>query len=628
MYSFCITKAVHLSTVYIDILIIIKKTHFSERLILCHFSLNNFYNIEVSVGLFEFIQCAAGFRAVLLASTISNSLLGKRLNNILTAYTSRCIICGLHYNLTAKTKCIRYTFVNLSPGSDPFVSQEWNGTRYHFVEMAADPEKRQTFVDSVCELLERYGFDGLDFDWEYPGARGGNSEDHDNFIKLLDMLRARFDQYQPPKILTGALAAGRQNIDQSYDPEGLQRNMDLFHIMAYDYHGAFENFTHHNAPLCQYPLDEGNMTWFNVEYTIKYYLSLGFAPEKMAMGIPTYGRCWTLDDPEQNGMLAPANKPSPGGNYTMTPGSIGFNEICSRMTTNKTEGDCTIVHDPDLHEPYFYCKSDNIWCGYDDGDSIYLKAKMARNLGLGGVMVWTIDTDDFLGECYDETFHLIKHAKDPWKEPIDSDYEACAPYSPTTTSSSTTPSETTPSETTPSATTPSETTPSETTPSATTPFKTTHSSTTTASTTTPTSTSAPTGPTTTTTSGPCPPDFGAKPNCALEPEGSVFAHPDCIKYWECEFGGATIKMCGPGTVFDDVISECNFEYNVVTTCCRLWDCALDNTYYPAADCDKYYRCYNGAPHLEQCADCLFWDQGIFQCDTYGDSSHCIVPDYC
>lgn len=32
-----------------------------------------------------------------------------------------------------------------------------------------------------------------------------------------------------------------------------------------------------------------------------------------------------------------------------------------------------IVHDPNLYEPYFYCYSDKIWCGFDDGDSVYLK---------------------------------------------------------------------------------------------------------------------------------------------------------------------------------------------------------------------------------------------------------------
>merc|ERR1712179_523423 len=132
--------------------------------------------------------------------------------------------------------------------------------------------------------------------------------------------------------------------------------------------------------------------------------------------------------------------------------------------------------------------------------------------------------------------------------------------------------------------------------------------------------------TTTTDGGPCPPDFGARPNCGIEPEGSVFPHPDCIKYWECEFGSASIKLCSPGTVFDGAISECNWQGNVDTTCCRIWDCALDNTYYPAEDCDKYYRCYNGEAHLEQCANCLFWNQGILECDiqNHVDSSLCDI----
>ena len=51
--------------------------------------------------------------------------------------------------------------------------------------MVADSERRKRFVSSVVSFCQEHNFDGLDLDWEYPGKRGGSSDDKENFIKLI-----------------------------------------------------------------------------------------------------------------------------------------------------------------------------------------------------------------------------------------------------------------------------------------------------------------------------------------------------------------------------------------------------------------------------------------------------------
>jgi len=63
------------------------------------------------------------------------------------------------------------------------------------------------------------------------------------------------------------------------------------------------------------------------------------------------------------------------------------------------------VVDKNIQAPYAY--SGRQWIGYDDVESLYIKSVFARDLDLGGAMVWSIETDDFRGLCHNEPYILI-----------------------------------------------------------------------------------------------------------------------------------------------------------------------------------------------------------------------------
>lgn len=81
--------------------------------------------------------------------------------------------------------------------------------------MASSSSDRATFIQSVVEFLEKYDFDGLDLDWEYPAARGGKAEDKANFAALVTEMKTAFK----PKnyLLTAAVSAGKWFMDPAYD---------------------------------------------------------------------------------------------------------------------------------------------------------------------------------------------------------------------------------------------------------------------------------------------------------------------------------------------------------------------------------------------------------------------------
>ena len=87
----------------------------------------------------------------------------------------------------------------------------WSGG---FSDMALTGASRGKFIESAVAFVRKYGLDGIDIDWEYPGMPGfGNPfrpEDKGNYSALFAELRARFDQAgkQVGRPLITSLAAG------------------------------------------------------------------------------------------------------------------------------------------------------------------------------------------------------------------------------------------------------------------------------------------------------------------------------------------------------------------------------------------------------------------------------------
>jgi chitinase len=60
---------------------------------------------------------------------------------------------------------------------------------------------------------------------------------------------------------------------------------------------------------------------------IKYWIQKGAPKDKLNLGIATYGRSFTLQKANNNGVGAPASGPGNPGAYTREAGYLGYNEV-------------------------------------------------------------------------------------------------------------------------------------------------------------------------------------------------------------------------------------------------------------------------------------------------------------
>nr|CAD7394102.1 unnamed protein product [Timema cristinae] len=187
---------------------------------------------------------------------------------------------------------------------------------------------RRKFVLQVVQFLDKYGFDGLDLDWEYPkcwqvDCDKGPDSDKASFAALVRELRQAFN----PRglLLSSAVSPSKTVIDAGYDVKTLGENLDWVAVMTYDFHGQWDKKTGHVAPL--YFHEDDDFFFFNANYSINYWISEGVPRRKIVMGMPLYGQSFQLAQASTNGLNSRAPGPGQAGEFTRAAGFLAYYEV-------------------------------------------------------------------------------------------------------------------------------------------------------------------------------------------------------------------------------------------------------------------------------------------------------------
>ncbi|PGH18379.1 hypothetical protein AJ79_00446 [Helicocarpus griseus UAMH5409] len=159
-------------------------------------------------------------------------------------------------------------------------------------EISRTEANRQKFADNVVKSMNRYGFDGIDIDWEYPGApdRGGKPEDTENFTLLMKTLRRTFNASPRQLGITFTIPSSYWYL-RWFDVPALLKYADWTNLMSYDLHGTWDR----NNPIGAIAQAHANLT--EIKLATELLWRVGVKPEQINIGFGFYGRSFELSNP-------------------------------------------------------------------------------------------------------------------------------------------------------------------------------------------------------------------------------------------------------------------------------------------------------------------------------------------
>ncbi|EJD52585.1 hypothetical protein AURDEDRAFT_111232 [Auricularia subglabra TFB-10046 SS5] len=240
-----------------------------------------------------------------------------------------------------------------------------------FHPVVVSPAKRTKFVQSAVKLLEDYGLDGLDVDYEYPT----NYEQAKGYAELLRDLREGLDHHSRVKgifyryALTIAAPCGPSNYEKLLVGE-MDQYLDFWNLMSYDYAGSWDSVAGHQANTFGGQI--------NTKQAVEFYMGGGVAPHKLVIGVPLYGRSF-------------ANTEGPGKPYQGV-GQGSWEQGVYDYRALPLPGSFNF-QDPQLMASWSYDYAKKEMISYDTEQVAQWKGEWIARVGLGGTMVWELSGD-------------------------------------------------------------------------------------------------------------------------------------------------------------------------------------------------------------------------------------------
>ncbi|KAM2552801.1 hypothetical protein TB2_017139 [Malus domestica] len=303
--------------------------------------------------------------------------------HLIYAYTG---VNSSSYELSSSSSSEQYystftpTVKRKNPSVTTLVSIGGGNADYGVIStMVSSSSHRKSFIDSSIIFARRYGFLGLDFCW----VSANTSSDMTNLGKLFEEWRAAIaseasNNSQTSLILTAAVQYKPDFESFAFPVESIRDNLNWVHVMAYDYYGPqWTNFTGAHAALYDPSSD------LSTDYGVKSWIGRGLSASKLVLGLPFYGYAWTLSNPRDSAIGAPAKGPA-----IKEDGSMSYKDIKGYIDRYGAD----IVYNTTYVAKY--CVIGSAWIGFDDAEVVKIKVSYAKEQNLLGYFIWEVSYDD------------------------------------------------------------------------------------------------------------------------------------------------------------------------------------------------------------------------------------------